>query len=88
MPPLGQQRHRSFDVAVSFDCSLSRHHSSVISVQKWLSDRDRILVGQRLGAWGFGGGRHESLHNFAAGQRTEIDRYEVLRKESVLGFGM
>ena len=37
MPPLGQQRHISFDVAVSFDWSLSRPHSSVVVEQKWLS---------------------------------------------------
>ena len=33
-------------------------------------------------------GKHESLHNFAAGQRSEIGRYEVHREESLPGFGM
>ena len=50
MPTLGQQRHRSFDVAVYFDWCLSRHHSSVVVEQRWLSVRVRIRVGQKLGA--------------------------------------
>ena len=32
-------------VAVSFDCSLSRHHLSVVVEHKWLSVRVGIRVG-------------------------------------------
>ena len=33
-------------------------------------------------------GKHESPITFAAGQRSEIGRYEVDREESLPGFGM
>ena len=33
-------------------------------------------------------GRYESLHNFRAGQSSEIGRYEVPREESFPGLGI
>ena len=33
-------------------------------------------------------GKYEGLHNFAAGQSSEIGRYEVPREESLSGLGI
>ena len=62
-----------------------RHHSSVVVEQKWLSVRLGIRVGPKLGASMLTVVSMRASITFAAGQTSEIDRYEVPRDESLPG---
>ena len=87
MPPLGQQRHRPFDVAVSFVAT------SLVSCSK----AEVVECPVRNPCWSEAGIKcvltvvsMRASITFASGKSSEIGRYEVPREESLpsLGIGM